>query len=367
MNQELNKFKYYFKYKILIAYYYSHYIGLQTIFKLNPSSKNTDAKNKSYVRFLSWLYTDKKLQDIASTLLDNLVKPSFRLETYTSEKDPQKEIIDLSNNIIKQFKPLLNIIGIQPMTGPVGLTYLLKVSKKENSMSVFVEKQTVEAATRAFTTKYSDTNTGFNKKDTEIFSVIEEELATELMLDVINVIKQNAGVVDSQISINESTRYGDYGNAICREILATRSLIARETRRGAGNFAIINSTIVTYLQQSQLFEAATQEEINSESNSVLSYAGRIGVIKVYINPHSNENNEIIVGYKGANEVDSGLVINPYMLLLKDVVLEQGSYEPVAKFKYRGGITKNTGDTIGPNNYYKRLILKILTGEENDSK
>ncbi len=157
---------------------------------------------------------------------------------------------------------------------------------------------------------------------------------------------------------------GVYINEITNEI-------ARLTRRGAGNFAVVSPVIVSILQSAAkaVFAPAVEGSFKGPNNTQL--VGTLnGTIKIYSYIWNQEQlggsnqNRILVGYKGGNgETDAGYFYCPYIPLMSSgVVISPTSYQPsvslmtrYAKLAFTDPDTSlaNSGD------YYGRLTVTSL--------
>lgn len=157
--------------------------------------------------------------------------------------------------------------------------------------------------------------------------------------------------------------------------------IARSTRRGKGNIAIVSSDVASalamagVLDYTPVLQAQTSLTVDDTGST---FAGTMfgGRMKVYIDPYYggsiNGNELCVVGYKGPSAWDCGIVYAPYvpMMLMKATDFE--SMQPAIGFKTRYAVganpfaTTNADGVVGDRNtsgqaniYYRIFLVKNL--------
>jgi len=139
--------------------------------------------------------------------------------------------------------------------------------------------------------------------------------------------------------------------------------IARDTRRGKGNFIICHSNIASSLAAAGVLDYApalsTNLEVDDTGNS---FAGVLmGRIKVYVDPYATEE-YCTVGYRGTNPYDAGMFYAPYVPLTMVRAIDPANFQPKIAFKTRYGLVNNpfvTNDALGGiaarTNFYYRTF------------
>jgi hypothetical protein len=144
--------------------------------------------------------------------------------------------------------------------------------------------------------------------------------------------------------------------------------IAKDTRRGKGNIAIVSSDVASALAMTGLLtytpNLSAPLQVDDTGNT---YAGMLNNrIKIYIDPYfggSSSNHELcVVGYKGTSPYDAGLFYCPYVPLQMVRAVGQDTFQPKIGFKTRYGLVANPfaeGTAIGngllnvrANKYYR---------------
>ena len=119
------------------------------------------------------------------------------------------------------------------------------------------------------------------------------------------------------------------------------NIIAKETRRGKGNFIICSSDVASVLSASGMLDyspaMSTNLNVDDTGNT---FAGVLnGRTRVYIDPYAVAD-YITVGYKGTNPYDAGLFYCPYVPLTMVRAVGEESFQPKIGFKTRYGMVSN---------------------------
>jgi hypothetical protein len=152
--------------------------------------------------------------------------------------------------------------------------------------------------------------------------------------------------------------------------------IAKETRRGKGNFIICDSDTAAALAMSGFMSLspaiAPQLNVDDTQNT---FAGILsGKIRVYIDPYSPAGaNFFVAGYKGESPYDAGLFYCPYVPLQMVRAVDPNTFQPRIAFKTRYGVVANPyvlnnnnvpdadNLTAGLNQYYRLTAIRSLHG------
>ena len=117
--------------------------------------------------------------------------------------------------------------------------------------------------------------------------------------------------------------------------------IAKETRRGKGNFILCSSDVAAALNAAGMLDytPALSSNLNVDDTGN-TFAGTLnGRLKVYIDPYSTRD-YINVGYKGTNPYDAGLFYCPYVPLTMVKAVGEEDFQPRIGFKTRYGMVSN---------------------------
>ena len=149
------------------------------------------------------------------------------------------------------------------------------------------------------------------------------------------------------------------------------NIIAKETRRGKGNFIVCGSDVASALHAAGMLDYTpamnTTLNVDDTGNT---FAGTLnGRTRVYIDPYAVQN-YVTVGYKGTNPYDAGLFYCPYVPLTMVRAVGEDTFQPKIGFKTRYGMASNPyvgaapADglaTVKTNQYYRIFRVDNILG------
>ena len=354
--------KYWYSLKYTIAYL--------SIFDRIEKSKIKNIRNNVQKDYLAWQYRLKTDRNFAYVLLQNtIVDLSYRTGQSIL---PDKFLINLTDSIIKELLVFQNFVSVQPMTGPVGLNYLLRndYTTKEtgdNQLYLSVEKHTVEAYTRQLSAKINGTATDLmlcfgEDNEQELLQILSKQISYEILeCEILNKIDEYSE--NQTIDLSGIVSFSEEGKRVFYELNRASMKIAGETRRGRGNVIIASTNLIALLQATlPVFKLESVNDLRV--GSCVTYVGKLAHYKVFVDPYMRDYTAYVL-YKGAGVIDGGLAISPYVLNSAVSEFNETTFEPSTTFKYRGGFTENRTDLVSPEQYYKKLTFKFE--EKNDSK
>lgn len=121
------------------------------------------------------------------------------------------------------------------------------------------------------------------------------------------------------------------------------NVIAKETRRGKGNFIITTSDVASALAMSGFLNLTPTPDVNLDVDDTgNTFAGTLnGRIKVYIDPYSVSGADYIcTGYRGSSPYDAGMFYCPYVPLQMVRAVNETNFQPKIGFKTRYGLVNN---------------------------
>ena len=257
-----------------------------------------------------------------------------------------------------------------------------------NSMGFTIEKATVTAKSRALKAEYSLELAQDLKAihgldaETELANILSTEIMAEINREVIRTINSQAktGCLQSNVAIKgvfdlSSDADGRWSvekfKGLILQIEREANVIAKETRRGKGNFIICSSDVASALAAAGMLDytpaLSTNLQVDDTGNT---FAGVLnGRTKVYIDPYATTD-YVNVGYKGTNPYDAGLFYCPYVPLTMVRAVGEDTFQPKIGFKTRYGMASNpfVGSnpadglaTVKTNQYYRIFrVFNILT-------
>ncbi|MGY8864074.1 MAG: hypothetical protein ACKVJK_00460 [Methylophagaceae bacterium] len=312
--------------------------------------------------------------------------------------------------VIRRVMPTVianELVGVQPMTGPVGQIHTLRVRYADavnstngtdttagdealspfkiaeaysgalddkaastsalegsagNRLSIQILKQTVEAKSRKLSARWTfeaaqdaQSQHGIDV-EAEIMAALAQEITAEIDQEVIASLYSLAGAAESDVQYDQSgvsgtaTFVGDEHAALAVMINRASNKIAQRTRRGAGNFAVVSPHTLTVLQSATTSAFARTTEGSFEAPTNTKLVGTLNnAMKVYVNTYASDATDVLVGYKGSSESDAAAFYCPYIPLMSSgVVLDPDTFEPVVSFMTRYGYVElnNTASSLG---------------------
>jgi len=324
--------------------------------------------------------------------------------------------------VIRRVMPTVianEIVGVQPMTGPVGQIHTLRVRYAEafnstsgidtaagdealspfkiaagysgavddkaaatsalegeagKKLSIQVLKQTVEAKSRKLSARWTfeaaqdaQSMHGLDV-EAEIMQALAQEITAEIDQEIIASLTSLAGAASdtyAQGSVSGTATFvGDEHAALAVLINKNANTIAARTRRGAGNWAVVSPTVLTVLQSATTSAFARSTEGTFEAPTNTKFVGTLnGTMRVYVNQYA-ANDDVPVGYKGSTETDAAAFYCPYIPLMSSgTVLDPSTFEPVVSFMTRYGYVElsNQASSLGNAADYLAKIA-VTTGQ-----
>ena len=306
------------------------------------------------------------------------------------------------------------IVGVQPMTGPVGQIHTLRIrysdsvasnttageealspfkiakaysGNQDNStpkaastaslegtpgkrLSIQILKQPVEAKSRKLSARWTfeaaqdaQAQQGIDI-EAEIMAALAQEITAEIDQEIIGSLLTLAGSAN-QLAFDQSavsgtaTFVGDEHAALAILINRVANQIATRTRRGSGNYAVVSPTALTILQSATTSAFARSTEGTFESPTNTKFVGTLNsAMRVYVDAYASDSTAVLVGYKGSSEADAPAFYCPYIPLMSSgVVLDPATFEPVVGFLTRYGYVEltNTASSLGNAADYVGLV------------
>ena len=343
-------------------------------------------------------------RDVMSSVLENT--KSALTESATAGASQAGNVATLNKvilPIIRRVMPTVianEIIGVQPMTGPVGQIHTLRVRYAEtaggatagqealspfdianaysgdaagapastaslegeagNKMSIQVLKQTVEAKTRKLSARWTfeaaqDANSMHGLDvEAEIMAALAMEITAEIdqeVLGSLGALATGSASYDMNGTFTGTPTFvGDRHAVLATMMNREANLIAQRTRRGAANWAVVSPAALTVLQSATTSAFARTTEGTFEAPTNTKFVGTLnGTMRIYVNTYASDATPVLLGYKGQGEIDAAAFYCPYVPLMSSgVVVDPGTFEPVVSFMTRYGYVElnNTASSLG---------------------
>ena len=289
--------------------------------------------------------------------------------------------------VIRRVMPTVianELVGVQPMTGPVGQIHTLRVryanSLTDNSaaatsvtagqealspftiataystvpsgtstattytggstasmegtggkqISVQILKQAVEAKTRKLQARWTFESAQDAQAmhgidvEAEIMAALAQEITAEIDQEILLSLRSLASTefTYNQATVSGTATFvGDEHAALAVLINRVANLIAQRTRRGAGNYAVVSSAALTVLQSATTSAFARTTEGTFEAPTNTKFVGTLnGAMRVFVDSYASDTTPVLVGYKGSSEADAPAFYCPYIPLMSSGVV-----------------------------------------------
>lgn len=350
---------------------------------------------------------------VMETTLENTRR--YLAETATAGATSAGNIATLNRVILPVIRRVMptvianELVGVQPMTGPVAQIHTLRVRYADNmassgtgvtageealspfkiaegysaagnaatynartanataalegqagkKLSIQILKQTVEAKSRKLSARWTfeaaqdaQSQHGIDI-EAEIMAALAQEITAEIDQEILGSLDSLAGPAAetyNQAAVSGTATFvGDEHAALAVLINKVSNLIAQRTRRGAGNWAVVSPTALTILQSATTSAFARTTEGTFEAPTNTKFVGTLNnAMKVYVNTYASSD-DVLIGYKGSSESDAAAFYCPYIPLMSSgVVLDPTTFEPVVSFMTRYGYVEltNAASSLG---------------------
>ena len=289
--------------------------------------------------------------------------------------------------VIRRVMPTVianELVGVQPMTGPVGQIHTLRVRYAQaltdsstaatsvtageealspfkiaqaystvasndttssgysgantpvlegdggKSISVQILKQAVEAKTRKLQARWTfeaaqdaQSMHGIDV-EAEIMAALAQEITAEIDQEILLSLRTLAATefTYNQATVSGTATFvGDEHAALAVLINRTANLIAQRTRRGAGNYAVVSPAALTVIQSATTSAFARTTEGTFEAPTNTKFVGTLnGTMRVFCDSYAADTTPVLVGYKGSSETDAPAFYCPYVPLMSSGVV-----------------------------------------------
>ena len=189
--------------------------------------------------------------------------------------------------------------------------------------------------------------------DLEILSMLTEEAATIGYWSAENNKLWN-GTTFTQTSTSTGGFYNTQGGwfaTLGTVLQSVSNKILQKTLRGQANFLVISPAIATIMQSIPGYASDAGADLEKVFNFGSQKIGTLNSrYKVYVNPYFS-NNVILMGYKGAQFLESGAVYAPYVPLLMTPLV----YDPDTFTPRKGIMTRYAKKMVRPEFYGKVYV------------
>jgi hypothetical protein len=209
-------------------------------------------------------------------------------------------------------------------TGRAGATAAME-GDGGNQISIQILKQPVEAKTRKLQARWTfeaaqdaQSMHGIDV-EAEIMAALAQEITAEIDQEVLGSLRSLAATEETynQAAVSGTATYvGDEHAALAVLVNRVANKIAQRTRRGAGNWAVVSPEALTVLQSASTSAFARTTEGTFEAPTNTKFVGTLnGAMRIYVDSYAADSTAVLVGYKGSSETDAAAFYCPYVPLM----------------------------------------------------
>jgi len=212
--------------------------------------------------------------------------------------------------------------------------------------------------------------------EAELTSMLSEYISLEIDLEILDMLIENASAgTEVWSAVNNQSFSSVAGNGTTTDLgfynsqgqwfqtLGTKvhklsNIIHQKTLRGGANFMVIAPKVSTILESIPGFAADVDGDVTKKDYAFgVQKIGAMGggKIKVYKNPYMTEN-QVLLGYRGGQFLESGAVFSPYIPLIMTPLV----YDPDTFTPRKGLLTRYAKKIVRPEFYGKIEISGLNT-------
>jgi len=206
--------------------------------------------------------------------------------------------------------------------------------------------------------------------EAELTSMLSEYISLEIDLEILDMLKANALTTDywsatvgeefdsvsglwsnanASFAYQKNTWYQTLGIKLNK----VSNKIHQLTLRGGANFVVASPDVCTILESIPGFTVNADKDAMQFAAGVTAVGAMSNRYQVYKNPYMTSN-EILLGFKGSNFLESGAVYAPYVPLIMTPLV----YDPQNFTPRRGVMTRYAKKMVRPE-FYGKIYVKDL--------
>jgi hypothetical protein len=210
--------------------------------------------------------------------------------------------------------------------------------------------------------------------EAELTSMLSDYISLEIDLEILDMLKANALTVDywsatigEEYLQNGQTGAGAWGTSTSNayyqkntwfqtlgvKLNKVSNKIHQLTLRGGANFLVASPDVCTILESIPGFVVNADKDSMKFAAGVSSVGSMANRYTVYKNPYMTSN-EILMGFRGNNFLETGAVYAPYVPLIMTPLV----YDPQNFTPRRGVMTRYAKKMVRPE-YYGKIYIKDL--------
>ena len=210
--------------------------------------------------------------------------------------------------------------------------------------------------------------------EAELTSLLSEYISMEIDLEILDMLKANASaktenwsarvgyeynssttIFEEQSGASNAYTKGEWFQTLGNKIQSVSNAIHQKTLRGGANFIVVSPETATILESIPGY--ATSADGDANTNQFAMGVQKVGAINnrytVYKNPYMLEN-QILVGFRGANFLETGAVYAPYVPMIMTPLV----YDPKNFTPRKGVMTRYAKKMVRPEFYGKVVVADV---------
>ena len=207
--------------------------------------------------------------------------------------------------------------------------------------------------------------------EAELTSILSEYISLEIDLEILDMLMEgasggsevwsavnNRSIVDNGADgvisdLNFYNSQGQWFQTLGTKIQKLSNKIHQKTLRGGANFMVLSPAVSTIIESIPGFAGDVDGQVDKANYAFgVQKVGALGggKIKVYKNPYMTEN-QILLGFRGTQFLESGAVFTPYIPLIMTPLV----YDPETFTPRKGLLTRYAKKMVRPEFYGKIKI------------
>ena len=210
--------------------------------------------------------------------------------------------------------------------------------------------------------------------EAELTSLLSEYISMEIDLEILDMLKANASaktenwsarvgyeynssstIFEEQSGASNAYTKGEWFQTLGNKIQSVSNAIHQKTLRGGANFIVVSPETATILESIPGY--ATSADGDANTNQFAMGVQKVGAINnrytVYKNPYMLEN-DILIGFRGANFLETGAVYAPYVPLIMTPLV----YDPKNFTPRNGVMTRYAKKMVRPEFYGNVIVADV---------
>jgi hypothetical protein len=210
--------------------------------------------------------------------------------------------------------------------------------------------------------------------EAELTSMLSEYISLEIDLEILDMLVSDASakterwsarvgfeynstseIFEEQSGASNAYTKGDWFQTLGNKIQSVSNAIHQKTLRGGANFIVVSPETATILESIPGY--ATGADGDATNQQFAMGVQKMGAINnrytVYKNPYMLEN-QILVGFRGQNFLETGAVYSPYVPLIMTPLV----YDPKNFTPRKGVMTRYAKKMVRPEFYGKVVVADV---------